>query len=739
MSFLHYVQSLWEASPSFSGRPPRGGNGASAQQLGSGVWPLSAQVQEEMKMGIRYNMKVVLRGARATGKSTLMARLSGHPLPARYTPSTELIASTMRLQGEHCATHEGTKVDVWEVVEECRQRLAASSSASAGTKMPIQIPTAQLHEALRVATDARQLDVYAGCELVIFMIDPRQRSSWEYAKQETFRVPPTTCILYALNFCDVGPFTAASGAVALDEVDSWCNRVRRATTSFLYRMLEGRQAPAEFSVRPMTAVLSAQTGAGMLGVMRALHVASTLVRIAAEEVRAQQLFTLLARQQAVPIVGGDSSHPRPAEAASAEGDCAEQAQMPVKMPPSGELRAAQRTPTPPPPMFDASAESASRAAARNSVRDAAQASPHLAVPIAAVKRRTTPGLQTDSGGLRMQHRSSTLVAAAGGERGCVEEDGKIANAHQTSLIRPMSDAEAMRIFLGGSDTGASGKSSSRSSSSRSASVAAYSGDGVAAKRRTVAHPLDAPSAALPAVHPGPERQARNDLAAASADTNSSEATPPPLLEQPHFSLPAPQSVRLLTEEMACCLVANMVHDVSVPADNFFAAEEAEGEDESSGAPSVSNPATPTSAAPPSGASGRRNVRMLTTQRVVQRESMPVSATAAALNDAFHADVSTILAQMTAALTADQPTATSERLYDDAMTRRVTKPDSALEGMLSARRKKKPRHLDSGNSEARGHHRHHRKTPPNGVNGHSAATAGEATEGEDNGSFDLVFV
>ncbi|KAG5489792.1 hypothetical protein GH5_00674 [Leishmania sp. Ghana 2012 LV757] len=739
MSFLSYMQSLWDASPSFSGRASRGGKGASAQQLGSGVWPLSAQVREEMKMGTRYNMKVVLRGTRATGKSTLMARLSGHSLPARYNPSTDLIASTMRLQGEHCAPHEGTKVDIWEVVEECRQQSSSSSSASASTRMAVNIPTAQLQEALRVAADARLLDVYAGCQLVIFMIDPRQRNSWEYAKQETLHVSPTTCILYALNFSDVGPFPAASGAVPLDEVELWCNRARRATTSFVHRMLEGRQAPPEYSVRPMTAVLSAQTGAGMLGVMRALHVASTLVRITAEEVRVQQLLTLLARQQAVSIADDTSSHALRADTAPLEGDCADQSQTLGKVPPGEELKPVTRIPAPPPSSFNASAESALKSAARSSLKDAVHALPHPYDPIAKAEVRTTPAWQSDSVGLRMQSRASTLAATAGNGGGCGNGDGKDSNSYQTLLAHPMSDAEAMRLFLGSSNSGASGQSSPNSSSSSPASAAAGSCGGAAAKRRSVTHRLDAPSAPLPVIRRGSEGQARSDSAAASSNANGTALAPPPLSEELHVSQLASQVVRPTKEEMVSSLVANMVHDVSVPADNFFTEEEGEEKDELSGAASGVDPATPIAAAQQFGDSGMRTVRMLKTQRVVQRASVRLPTRVTAPDPAFHADVSTILAQMTAALTAELPTATAERLADDAVDQCVTTPSSDLEGTPSAMRKKKTRHSNPGRSDARGRQRHHRKKLHAAANRDAMAAAVGAPEETDNGSFDLVFV
>ncbi|CAC9553041.1 conserved hypothetical protein [Leishmania infantum JPCM5] len=738
MSFISYVQSLWGPFTASSDRTLRGGSGASSQQLGSGVWPLSAQVREEMKRGTRYNMKVVLRGTRATGKSTLMARLSGHPLPARYTPSTEIIASTMRLQGELCAPHEGTKVDIWEVVEEGRQRSTSSSSANTGAAMAGHIPTVQLHEALRVAADARLLDMYAGCQLVIFMIDPRQRSSWEYAKQETLHVPPTSCILYALNFSDVEPLTGASGVVRLDEVQAWCNRVRRATTGLVHRVLEGRQAPAEFSVRPMTAMLSAQTGAGMLGVVRALHVASTLVRITAEEVRAQQLFALLARQQAAPIAGFDSTRTPPTGTASAGGARADQAPASGKPPPAEALRAGPHTPASAPPLsLNASAGSSLKTAAHTSMRDTAQASDHPSVAITEVQASTTPALESDSGGLRMQHRSSAVVTTVSNGTSCVNGGGNGTHPQHTSLTRPMSDAEAMRLFLGNIDCDASGQSSPRSSSSSSASGAASSRAWAAAKRPPVEHHFDAATAQLPTLNRTPEGLAQDDSAVANANAGVSGLTPPSLSEELPSPLPAPQVVRPLAEDVVGSLAADMVHDASVSVDDFFA-EEGEKDELDGAAPEV-DPATPTSAVHQSVDPGSRTARTLRTQRVVPRASIPASAQAAAPDPVLQADVSIILAQMKAALTTDVPIATAGSGPDDAVVRRATELDSAQQEMRLTQRAKKSRHLATGDSEARGNRRHHRKKHRDAADGNAVAAVAEEPEEVDNGSFDLVLV
>ncbi|KAK7201616.1 hypothetical protein NESM_000226300 [Novymonas esmeraldas] len=726
MSFISYVQSLW--GPSTDAPPP---SGTSAQHLGSGLWPLSAQVREEMKKGTRYNMKVVLRGTRGTGKSTLMAHLSGHPLPTHYSPSSELVASTMRLQGEHCAPHEGTKVDMWEVVEGRQPTASSSSSLMTAGRASAHIPTAQLHEALRVAADARLRDIYAGCQLVIIMVDPRQRSSWEFAKRETVDVPPTCCILYALNFCDVAPATSPTptgDSVTLDEVQSWCGRVRRATTSAVHRMLEGRPAPAEFSVPPMTAVFSALTGAGMLGVVRALHVASTLLRIAAEEVRVQQLFGLLARQQAMPIAGGDEAPAPPPSAVSGSGDSLAQ-----------------------PPSHDQGRGTAARGALRRTPTSPAPASDPAAT--AAATAGTASATTQSESALRMQHRCADPLVASGG--GTAQTSSGVAGAcrHDGSANGPVSDAEAMRLFLGSSGSDGSGRASTRSSSSSSAPL------GVAV------HPTSRP---MPSRHQPPphQRAAATATTAApqrggsvaaswsgsaplSADEGATavDSAPRPRLEEP----PPAQVARLTAEEVVCSLACTMVRDVDAPADEFFAHTREEQHDgESTTAAAESSGASPASAAPPPGGVGALTARLLETHRVVRRptSSSTSVATAAATDPALHADVSAILAQMTAALAAGAPAADGAA-EATAVDRRITEvghegeepqqqqqrqPDDP-----SASRPRRSKHSVRDGVDSREQRRRHHRRRQSHVTSVADGTATGAPAEVDDGSFELLLV
>lgn len=782
MSILDYVQSFWGPSaPSatassgpasaiagfFSASTNAAQSGSSAQQLGSGVWPLSAQVREDMKRGTRYNMKVVLRGTKATGKSTLLARLTGHPLPPAYTPSAELVASTMRLQGEHTAPHEGVKVDIWEAVEEGRQRSASSSSPNAAAR---NVPSVQLQEALRVAADARLLDVYANAHLTIFLIDPRQRSSWEYAKQETLHVPPTCCVLYALNFADVTPAStdqaALPVAVTLSEVQTWCARVRRATTGLVHRMLEGRQAAPEFSVRPMTAVLSALTGSGIMGVIRALHVASTLLRIAAEEVRVLRLFDLVARQQAVIICDDKDVSSPPQTSGTA--------------PPLAALNN----------KGDTKGDGAATHLQRHSSLSAGEGLPPsngVTPTVAAVPTAPLPSSTTATAALRTEHRANASTLPREPHRPA----GPHAADHgSAAATRGLSDAEAMRLFLGSGSSGSNGsRHSSRSSSSTASDTRPGTHARAAVKPRGGPPSRPAAAEARGAVADVSRRVTEASAAAAGDHPNSvaslatDDAPPFSANEGSSATISAtqPTAARPLAEEVMRELATAMVHDAAAPNDDFFGGDEDAGESDAphAAAPASVSPADEVLASPVRTAevvsagislddqtpatdkgSGMR-ARPLCTQRVVHAAASStapgVSSTTAANGEtsgppALQVEVSTILAQMTAALAAGVPAhddrdgadAALEVSADAADVREVssgTGRDSNDVGEKKSKKTSSKSHRRSKNdtssrrshSRHRKHHKEHRGKGADQPQEHG----GEDAAAEVDGGFELV--
>jgi hypothetical protein len=60
-------------------------------------------------------VKVVVRGARRTGKTSLMHRLQGKPFSSEYTPSKEI--NTAFINWTYKNSDDKIKVEVWDVVD----------------------------------------------------------------------------------------------------------------------------------------------------------------------------------------------------------------------------------------------------------------------------------------------------------------------------------------------------------------------------------------------------------------------------------------------------------------------------------------------------------------------------------------------------------------------------------------------------------------------------------------------
>ena len=107
----------------------KGGNappaGAGAHEAHNGVAgmhsPLPQSLQKKFGRGVHYNMKLLLRGDHATGKTTLFHRLQGEKFSEEYEQSEEIKVAA--IQWNHKATDDIVKVDVWDVVDKGKKRI----------------------------------------------------------------------------------------------------------------------------------------------------------------------------------------------------------------------------------------------------------------------------------------------------------------------------------------------------------------------------------------------------------------------------------------------------------------------------------------------------------------------------------------------------------------------------------------------------------------------------------------
>ncbi len=75
---------------------PGGGGGGSggAGDHSGGFQTMSSALQKKFSQGVHYNMKLLVRGDRSTGKTALFHRLQGGPFKEDYAPTEEIQVTT---------------------------------------------------------------------------------------------------------------------------------------------------------------------------------------------------------------------------------------------------------------------------------------------------------------------------------------------------------------------------------------------------------------------------------------------------------------------------------------------------------------------------------------------------------------------------------------------------------------------------------------------------------------------
>ena len=164
-----------------------------------GMQTMDASLQKKFARGVHYNMKLIIKGDRNTGKSCLFHRLQGKAFNEEYVPTDEIQVAS--IQWNYKAADDIVKVEVWDIVDKGRKRkqLDGLKFDNASSKLPgVNI------EAMEVALDAEFVDVYKGTHGVVFMFDVTKMWTFEYIQREIPKVPYHIPILIMANFIDMG-------------------------------------------------------------------------------------------------------------------------------------------------------------------------------------------------------------------------------------------------------------------------------------------------------------------------------------------------------------------------------------------------------------------------------------------------------------------------------------------------------------------------------------------------------
>lgn len=193
------------------------------KNIPAGLQSMNQALQRRFAKGVQYNMKIVIRGDRNTGKTALWHRLQGKKFVEEYIPTQEIQVTS--IHWNYKTTDDIVKVEVWDVVDKgkCKKR-------GDGLKMENDPQEAESEMAL----DAEFLDVYKNCNGVVMMFDITKQWTFSYILRELPKVPTHVPVCVLGNYRDMGEHRV----VLPDDVHGLINSLDRPPGSSYFRYAE---------------------------------------------------------------------------------------------------------------------------------------------------------------------------------------------------------------------------------------------------------------------------------------------------------------------------------------------------------------------------------------------------------------------------------------------------------------------------------------------------------------------
>ena len=171
-----------------------GGSGDAAK-VPAGINVVSAELQRKFAHGVNFNMKIVIRGDRNSGKTCLWKRIQGQTFSEIYTPTEEIQAAN--IMWNYRARDHIVKLDVWDVVDESPKRRIKSEG--------LKLENEEVAKFETPACDAGFVDVYKNCNGVLMVFDITKPWTWNYVERELDKIPSHIPVLIMSNKTDLEP------------------------------------------------------------------------------------------------------------------------------------------------------------------------------------------------------------------------------------------------------------------------------------------------------------------------------------------------------------------------------------------------------------------------------------------------------------------------------------------------------------------------------------------------------
>ncbi|XP_022523470.2 rab-like protein 6 isoform X1 [Astyanax mexicanus] len=182
------------------------------RNIPAGLQSMNQSLQRRFAKGVQYNMKIVIRGDRNTGKSALWHRLQGKKFIEEYIPTQEIQVTS--IHWNYKTTDDVVKVEVWDVVDKGKGKKRGEN---------LKLENEPQESETEMALDAEFLDVYKNCNGVIMMFDITKQWTFNYIMRELPKVPTHVPVCVLGNQRDMGEHRV----ILPDDIRDFINNLNR--------------------------------------------------------------------------------------------------------------------------------------------------------------------------------------------------------------------------------------------------------------------------------------------------------------------------------------------------------------------------------------------------------------------------------------------------------------------------------------------------------------------------------